>query len=205
MKFQVEPDPLTFYICENYQEILELLGVLHDREEAGVIEDGWGVVGRTIFAIRGNEDFSHDIFHYYSEKVHDNADRNWIAEEGMAYLWGNAYYVDQEGEMVEQDRLLSVLARNLQEENKQSLLNLFETNPTFYPEINRRISVRSVIAGLLCREIEKKWGMEGVKQIINCGRKPDSKSNFLKVVDALLSINRENFETEVHQLLMDYH
>ena len=202
-KFQEKADPLEFYICENYQEILQLLGVLYDRDEAGTVEDGWGVVDHTIFSIRGNEDFSHDIFHYYSGKVNEHTDRNWIAEEGLAYLWGNAYYVDKEAEMVDQDRLSQRLIQRMEDDKDLTLLTLFENNPPFFQDINRRISVRSVIAGLLCHEIERKWGMKGVKQIINCGRKPNSTINFLEEVDSLLGINRDNFNTAVYQLLID--
>ncbi len=67
----------------------------------------------------------------------------------------------------------------------------------------RPSQIRSVIAGLLCTEIERKWRMKGVKQSITCGRKPDSKSNCLEVVDKLIAIKRKNVVIEVHRLLMD--
>ena len=55
--------------------------------------------------------FSHDIFHYYSGKVNKNENRNWITEEGIAYSWGNAYYTNSNGEMIEQQILIDELKK----------------------------------------------------------------------------------------------
>jgi hypothetical protein len=88
MKLGLTPEKLDFYLCDNYQDILGLLGYSYDSALAGNIEDGYGVDNGTIFSIRHNEDFSHDLFHYYSAKFRRNR-RNSAADEGVAYSWGN--------------------------------------------------------------------------------------------------------------------
>ena len=86
-KFGLTPDPLDFYMIENYQEYLNLIGINYQVYENGKYRTGKGVSFNTIFSIMNNEDFSHDIFHYYSEKINERENRNWITEEGVAFLW----------------------------------------------------------------------------------------------------------------------
>ena len=88
---------LNFYLCDNYQEILQLLGFDYDLSANGTTRDGYGVISQSIFSVMHHEDFSHDIFHYYSGKVNERSNRNWITEEGIAYSWGNVYYTDKNG------------------------------------------------------------------------------------------------------------
>lgn len=100
-KFGLEPDALDFYMVDNHQEYLNLIGINYQVYTNGKYRTGNGVSFNTIFSIMNNEDFSHDIFHYYSGKINERENRNWITEEGVAYLWENAYYTDKNGEMIE--------------------------------------------------------------------------------------------------------
>ena len=78
-KIGVQSEDFDFYMCENYQEILRLLGVEYSVYENSKYRTGYGVDSNTIFSIMNHEDFSHDIFHYYSGKINKREDRNWIA------------------------------------------------------------------------------------------------------------------------------
>lgn len=71
-KLGLKPERLNFYMCNNYQEILQLLGYEYDLDSNGKTRDGYGVDAKTIFSIMNNEDFSHDIFHFYSAKFVKN-------------------------------------------------------------------------------------------------------------------------------------
>lgn len=203
-KFGLAPEKMKFYMCENYQEILSLVGILYDAKEGGATEYGYGVVANSIFSIKYHEDFSHDIFHYYSGQINEFEDRNWVAEEGIAYSWGNAYYVNDEGVMITQDTLLTSLKGYLQAHPNQSLLELFEENEKVLSSISTKVSVRSTIASLLCDEIEKRHGMNGVLKIINCGRAPSSLAAFFTVLQELTGIDKEHFDAEVGELLEKY-
>lgn len=67
-KLGLPAEQLHFYLCSNYQEALRLMGYTYDLSAAGKTRDGYGVEANTIFATMGNEDFSHDLFHFYAEK-----------------------------------------------------------------------------------------------------------------------------------------
>lgn len=201
-KLGVQPESFNFYLCDNYQDILALLGFEYDVSENGTTRNGYGVDENSIFSINHNEDFSHDIFHYYSGQVNNSDKRNWITEEGIAYSWGNAYYTDSKGEMIEQDTLIQALKMYLLKNPTVSLLTLMEENAKIFPQLAPEVSARSTIASMLCDKVEKVKGIKGLMELNNCGRKPSSLANFLQALDKLLGINRANFEETVYPMIM---
>ena len=123
----LEPDAFDLYMCYNEQEVLQLLGIDYCIDRNGQTRNGFGVYTSTICSIMNHEDFSHDVFHYYSEKINRNENRNWVTEEGVAYLWGNAYYTNiTTGEMIEQEELTNELRNYIQANPEVSLYELFE-------------------------------------------------------------------------------
>lgn len=202
-KLGVQPEKLDFYMTDDFQEISTLLGFRYSAYTNGKYRDGYGVDTKTIFAIDGNEDFSHDLFHYYSGKTNKHDDRNWITEEGAAYLWGNAYYTDKNGEMVTMKRLDAALKKYLIENPNANLFELFKNNAKIFPQIAPEISVRSTMAALIVNKVEKEKGMTGVLKLINAGHK-DKLENFLKATNKLLGLNESNFNSRVRKLIEEY-
>ncbi|WP_154402435.1 hypothetical protein [Mucilaginibacter endophyticus] len=193
-KLGLQPEVLNFYLCNNYQEILPLLGLGYSAEANGNTRNGYGVDANCIFSVMHNEDFSHDLFHYYAAKVR-KAPRNSAAEEGIAYSWGNAYYTDEKGEMILQKNLVIQLRLYLQQHPNASLYDMFSKNPTIF---NSMAKVRSVISGVICDEVERQKGTSGIIALINCGKGDD---NYLATVNSLININKTNFDTAVKALL----
>ena len=202
-KMGLSPEKMDFYMCDDFQEISKLLGFEYSVFSNGKYRDGYGVDSKTIFAIQNNEDFSHDIFHYYSSQINDRSNRNWVTEEGIAYLWGNAYYTDQEGEMITHERLVEELKKYLKKNSEADLYHLFEENVKLFNDIAPEISVRSTISGIIAKEVEAKHGMDGIMKLINAGRK-DKVENYLRVTNELLKINKENFNLKVKELIDKY-
>lgn len=199
-KFGLTPEKFEFYLCNNYQEIILLLGYEYDVESNGETRNGYGVTANTIFSVMHNEDFSHDLFHYYSEKIRTNK-RNWYAEEGFAYCWGNAYWNKPNGEIITQSELVAELQHYLKSHPTTSLLELFDKRPNVFIYLSAEISLKKILSGLICNEVEIKTGITGVKELLNCGRGMD---NFFKVTDKLIQINRTNFDIEVMKLIKSY-
>ncbi|PHS08248.1 MAG: hypothetical protein COA88_07130 [Kordia sp.] len=199
-KLGVNPEKLHFYMCDNRQEILKLQGIEYSIRYNGKTRDGYGVDSGTIFSVMNNEDFSHDMFHYYSGKINERKNRNWITEEGIAYSWGNAYYTDEDREMITHKRLVNELNKYLTNNPKETILELFKENTKIFNHIAPEISVRSTISGLIANEIEKVKGMEGVQELINCGRK-DKLKNYMDVIKDLVGITESNFNRKVLKLI----
>lgn len=197
-KFGLASESFDFYICPEYQSILRLLGYDFLEDANGTYRDGYGVDTHTIFSVANNEDFSHDILHYYVSKIRKNP-RNQSAEEGLAYYWGNAYYTDKNGEMVSQETLVNALRVYLQKNKEVDLLTLFNKNPQLFSEYADEISVKSVLSGIICKEIEQKKGIEGLKSLLNCGR---GDAAFFQALNSIISINEANFNTEVRKLFL---
>lgn len=201
-KLGLKPEKMDFYMCDNFQEISELLGFRYSGYSNGKYRDGYGVDTKTIFSVMNNEDFSHDIFHYYSGQVNERKNRNWITEEGIAYAWGNAYYTDKDGEMITHKRLVNELKVYLSQNPNTDLFELFSNNTKIFNHIATEISVRSTISGLIANEVEKKKGMEGILALINAGRQ-DRLESYLKVTSELIGIDKENFNSKVETLIKD--
>ncbi|MEO3405350.1 hypothetical protein AAFN85_15680 [Mucilaginibacter sp. CAU 1740] len=194
-KLSLPTEQFDFYLCDNYQQILTLLGYTYDVDSNGRTRDGYGVDANTIFSIMHSEDFSHDLVHYYISKIR-TAPRNTFAEEGLAYYWGNAYYTNNEGLMITQQTLVKALRKYLLEHPEVTLLSLFKNNPKVFNEYARELSVRSVIAGIICAKVEKEKGVAGIKELVNCGRGDD---NFYKAINKLVNITETNFDEVLRQ------
>lgn len=200
-KLGLPAESFKYYMCKNYKDILPLLGYQYHLASSGQLRDGYGVDSGFIFSVCNNEDFSHDIFHYYSGKINKREDRNWITEEGIAYSWGNAYYTDPDGEMISNQQLVKELKAYLAKHSQVKLLDLFVDRPKIFNHLAPEVSVRSVISGVLCDAVERKRGMEGLLKLINCGRRPNLLDTYFQALNELIGIHRGNFDPEVKKLL----
>lgn len=201
-KLNVKPEKFDFYMCDNFQEISTLLGFDYSIQSNGKYRDGYGVDTQTIFSVMNNEDFSHDIFHYYSGQINKRINRNWITEEGIAYAWGNAYYTDKEGEMITHNKLAVELKNYLSKNPEANLFSLFSDNTKIFDQIAPEISIRSTISGIIAVEVERKKGSKGILALINAGSR-DRLTSYLKATDELLGINETNFNSKVEKLIND--
>lgn len=209
-RFERPAQSLSYFMVENYQEISRLLGFDYNVKSIGKLRDGYGIIGdKVIFSVMNNEDFSHDLFHYYSETIHDWSVRNWVTEEGLAYSWGNAYYTKKDGEMAGQKELLNILKRYLVQNKDIDLLALFENNfwtdkSGIYEHLAPDFNVGRVISSLICDEVFKKHGMEGINKLLTLGSKPNHFAPFIQGVDELIGINRNNFNKKIIQLIKNH-
>ena len=202
-KLGVSPEKFNFYMCDNFQEILKLQGLEYSANANGQYRDGYGPDANTIFSTMNNEDFSHDVFHYYSGKINKRENRNWITEEGVAYAWGNAFYTDEDGEMITFKRLVNELKKYLTEKPNTNLFELFSNNIKIFNHIAPEISVRSTISGIIASEVEKKKGKDGILALINAGSQ-DRMESYLKLTNELIEVNKDNFNSKVDKLIKNY-
>ncbi|HEY4322629.1 MAG TPA: hypothetical protein VGN20_01550 [Mucilaginibacter sp.] len=190
----LQPERFTFYLCDNHQEAMRLMGFQYDLSSAGNFRDGYGVDNSVIFSTMHNEDFSHDTFHYYSAKFRKHA-RNSAADEGVAYSWGNAYYTDEQGEMITPKQLMPKLKKYLRQHPEVTPLQLFEQNPPIFGPTGK---VRSLLSSLVCDEVERQKGIDGIKVLIDCDKGDE---NYFRATDGLIGINRSNFNDKLKSLI----
>jgi len=187
------------YMCRNHQEALQIQGCFYEFKRNGLVNRGDIVDPKTLFSVMNDEDFSHDVFHIYAHKIRGKK-INWTAEEGIAYLWGNSYHLANVAKAPEQRDLVPLLRQYIQTHKDVTLLDLFEKNPDVLAEYGypKPIQVKSVISGIICEEIEKQKGEEGIIELIKCGSGDD---NFFQSIENLIGINRDNFNVEVKKLI----
>jgi hypothetical protein len=197
----LRPTHLDFYLTANYQEIKHLFGMEYNVQSVGLARYGYFIDTTGIFAIQGNEDFSHDIVHFYSSKFRGKVRRNAAADEGLAYWWGNAYYTDAKGQMISLGVLASDLRRYLAQHQEASFWELFSKNPKILTKRAGEVSVRAVISGIILAEVEKKKGIPGIRQVLLCGPGDDA---FLGAIDQLIGIDKKNFDSKVRALAISF-
>jgi hypothetical protein len=195
-KLGLPAEPFDFYLSDNYQQIMQWLGLTYDSQTAGETRDGFNIE-QTIFAIQHNEDFSHDLVHYYVYKVRKGP-RNSYAEEGVAYYWGNAYYPDAKSRMITLERLKTDLRAYLAVHADVDLLTFFWQNQRGVFGPAKEVSVRSTLSGVIAEYIEKKYGINGILQLLNCGA---GEAHYFAVTQSLVGINAVNFNTRIRELL----
>jgi hypothetical protein len=193
----LKPLDLIFYKCDNFQEAFRIIGFEYDLSYNGKNKDSW-ILGNTIFQGFNNEQFSHDIFHVYTSKMIDIKDRNWTAEEGIAYSWGDAYYPKENGEIISRNELAQILKDTVNKNPDIDLLKLFETKSSIYNGLSPYVKVKSVMSSLICDEIQKQKGNKGIIELIKCGK---GDACFFIAIDKLIGINKENFNKKVKELI----
>ena len=210
LKFNSNVQFFDFYMVLNYQEIMRLFGFDYNRTTVGKLRDGCGIVGEdVIFSVMNNEDFSHDLFHYYSESIYDWSVRNWVVEEGLAYSWGNAYYTRQDGEMAEQKELVQILSKYVKKKTDLDLLSFFENNfwsdtSGIYQHLAPDYEVGRVISSVLCDEVYAKHGIKGIHKLLNIGHDPNHFQPFFEAMENLIGITKSNFNEKVKGLIERY-
>lgn len=115
-------------------------------------------------------------------------------------IWGNAYYTTPNAKSPALEELLPAFQKYLDEHKGAQLLSLFEKNPDVLAEYGypKPIEVNKIIAALICREIERKKGEKGIIELLKCGR---GNNNFFRVVEQLIGLNHENFDSELRHLV----
>jgi len=188
------------YMCRNFQEVLQLQGCMYDYSRNGVYNSGYIMDPKTLFSCMNDEDFSHDVLHIYASQIRERPQRNVNGECGLAYYWGNAYHLGNTAKSPGLDELIPALQNYLLSHKDVSLLELLEKSPNILAQYGYPwpIHVNKIISGVVCREIERQKGTEGVIELLKCGRGND---NLFKATERLIGINRENFDKEVYKLL----
>ena len=210
-KFNVTERSFEFYVSSSFQEIMRLVGIDYSLGIIGKIRDGWGVVAnKYIFSVMNNEDFSHDLFHFYSGTVHDRPITNWVTEGGVVYSWGNAYYTNEHtGEMTAQPELVKVLKEYITTHPDMELNKLFADNfwsdtSGIYDHLAPDYKTGRLISSLICDAVEEAKGMEGLNQLITWGNEPDRFTAFFTATEKFIGLNKDKFNVVVMKLLDEF-
>jgi hypothetical protein len=198
-KLNVPVRDWDIYMCANYQEAIQIQGCQYESTRNGITNSGDIIDPKTLFSVMNDEDFSHDVLHIYASQIRGK-ERNAVGECGLAYYWGNAYHPGVVGKAPNLKELVSVLQQYLQSHKDVKLLDLLDKSPNVLAEYGYPwpINVNRIITGVICEEIEKQKGIDGIIELLKCGRGNEA---FFKSIDKLIGINRDNFDKKVYKLI----
>ncbi|MCX6185668.1 MAG: hypothetical protein NTU43_01565 [Bacteroidetes bacterium] len=191
----------TFYCCDNYQEVLRLIGVdyksdyngrtygsLSTKENNQSIEvDGALTPSFKVFD-------SHDLWHSRLYKVLSNDIINRPVDEGTAYLYGGSWGLSW--------KVILKRFKQYAAENKNAdWLVLYNESKNYDEKAKFPLNVDFVINALIIQNLEKEKGFPAVMELLSCGKKEKDNENYFKDLERICGISKTDFNKKVWDLI----
>lgn len=191
--------PIEFYYCDNFPEVLQLLGVDYKADYNGIRNNILASQeNNTNLMINGwnsntNRFDTHDLWHERLRTVMSSAVINRPVDEGCAYLYGGSWGYTWEEIQV---KFKKYVADN---PNADWLKLYLET--TNFEAGEKPLKAGYVLNALIAQKIEREKGFAPVMELLGCGPREKGDENYFKVLEKLTGINKANFNKEMWVLI----
>jgi hypothetical protein len=185
---------IEFYCCDNFTEVLKLVGV-----EYKAIYNGYDHLSLSAYSnnktlmVNASEVDPHDLWHERLHHIISTQVINKPVDEGCAYLYGGSWGIEWK-------EILATF-KQYAADNKD-WLDLYVQEKNFV-EGPKRLNVAYMINALIVQQLEKEKGFEAVKQLLCCGKREKGDENYFKALEQITSINKTNFNARVNKLLRE--
>lgn len=202
-KLNAPSQPTEFYCCDNFHEVLQLVGVDYKADRNGMSHNTLSVLeNNTNLVLDGamTPDFTtfdpHDLWHDRLHKVLSPDLINRPVDEGCAYLYGGSWGLSWE-EILK--RFKAYAAAN----EKADWLALYNESRNFDEKATRPLRVDFAINALLVRKIETEKGFPAVLELLSCGKKEADNVNYFKALEKITGISKSDFNSRVVSLIKE--
>lgn len=199
-KLKVINKVTEFYCCENFTELLKLIGVEYKSDYNGQSENVFSSsFGDKKIIVLGNNnatfnDFDpHDLWHDRLSLVISRSLVNKPIDEGCAYLYGGSWGISWKD-----------IFKQFKEQvanNKNANWVEIKENPSYFKTKGFNNSADYIINALLVQKIEKEKGFAGVWEFLNCGKYEKGNENYYKALEKLTGITKANYNEKVWNLI----
>ncbi|MES2429133.1 MAG: hypothetical protein V4560_19280 [Bacteroidota bacterium] len=184
-KMSVPVLAVTYYRCDDPEQLFRMMG--YDYTGSMYLSTSSGLAHQwknEIMAGNNSEWYPHELVHCYTDKLF--AQNYPIVNEGYAtYLGGSGgWTLDQAKVFVE---------NYLNEHPKADMIQTFLS----YDRMQYGISITYVLSGLICRNIETKYGFAKIKELF----KTDSDENYFKILQQITGVTKEQFPAYIKKLV----
>jgi hypothetical protein len=177
----------TYYKCEDPEQLFRMMG--YDYVANMYLSTSGGLAKQwknELLAGNNSEWYPHELVHCYTDKLF--AKNNRIVNEGYAtYLGGTG------GWTLDQAR---AFARKYFDEHPQN--DILQTFLSF-DWVDHNIAITYILSGLICRDIETKYGFEKIKELF----KTDKDEDYFKILQEITGVSKEQFPAYVRKLVYD--
>lgn len=177
----------TYYRCDDPEQLFRMMG--YDYIGNMYLSTSGGLTKQwknELLAGNNSEWYPHELVHCYTNKVF--VKNNRIVNEGYAtYLGGSG------GWTLEQTKTFA--KTYLDEHPKIDITETF----TSFERIQYNIPITYIISGLICRDIETKYGFVKIRELF----KTDKDEEYFKILEQITGINKEQFPAYVRKLVYE--
>ncbi|TCC94514.1 hypothetical protein EZ428_07010 [Pedobacter frigiditerrae] len=188
-KFNVEPLKITYYKCDDPEQLFKMLGFDYIENMYFSLSGGLAYPwANTLLAGNNSELYEHETVHFYTSTLFEHKTRE--VDEGYATYIGGSGGVNLDG--------LSVFAKNYINSNKTSDICELATN--FKVRIEGGVPITYILSGLVCRDIEERFGVDGIKKLFT----PEPQEDYFATLKRINGIGKEEFPIYIKGLLAKY-
>lgn len=191
--------PIEIYYCNDFPEVLQILGVTYKASYNGVKSNVLTTrEGGIELMINGwyntpHRFDPHDLFHDRLRTVLSADVINRPVDEGCAYLYGGSWgYTWPEIK----ERFKKYLATN----PNPDWLTLY-INTTNFEAGQKPLKVGYVLNALIAQKLEKEKGMPAVLELLSCGKREQGDAKYFRALEKLTGISKADFNTRMSELV----
>jgi hypothetical protein len=199
-KLGVQDQTTEFYCCDDLDEALQLMGVVHKTDYNGRTQTVFSCsTGGHNLVILGNNNHRftnvdpHDLWH---ERLSNKIARTLVnrpVDEGCAFLYGGSWGLTWQ----------QILVKFKQKLNSDSVDWKAQKEKPMDVSDNPAEPILSdyVVNALLVKKIEHEKGFGGVWELLNCGPVQKGHDNYYATLEKLTGITKENYNLKIRELI----
>jgi hypothetical protein len=184
-RFSVPVIPVIYYRCDDPEQLLKMMGFDYIANmyfsTSGGFAQPWN---HALLAGNNSELYVHELVHFYTDKLFKHNNR--IINEGYAtYLGGTGEWSLEQAKQ---------FARNYLDKNPNADIIKVFTN---FDRIQYNIPITYIISGLICKDIEARFGFEKIKELFQA----ENDEQYFKLLQNVTGISREQFPDYAKRLV----
>ena len=190
-----------FYCCDNFNEVLKLIGVLYKAEYAGIQLNTLASVAdnkKLIVAGEHSNEFTdfdkHDLWHDRLSLVVPRNTLNKPVDEGCAYLYGGSWGLSWNEIFTQFIKSIPITEQTDWKEYKENPFNFGEND-------TNHLYVDYVINALIVQQLEKQYGFEAVWKLLNSGKFQKGNENYYAILKEIAGVDSANYNARVYGLI----
>jgi len=199
-RLKVHSEPITYYECDHFPEVLQVLGVDYKSDYAGMrydditahedsqtLEINGGYTGRSRF---DRHDLWHDRLHMFLSPTKINRP----VDEGCAYLYGGSWGKTW-------PEVIALFKKYAADHPSADWLKLYTGSDNFYLDGNKAFVIAYAINALIVQKVEKQKGFTPVMELLGCGNREAGDENYFKALEKVSGITKADFNKNIDELL----
>ena len=199
-RLNVKAEPINYYECDNFPEVLQVLGVDYKSNYTAIrYDDITAHENNTTVEINGGytETYRfdrHDLWHDRLHMVLSTDKINRPVDEGCAYLYGGSWGTPW-------PEVTAIFKKYVAEHPDADWLKLYHGNIRFNSDPQKPFYVAYFINALIVQKIEKEKGFAPVMELLGCGKRQDDDDNYFKALEKVSGIGKGDFNKAVWELV----